>query len=288
MQKILKKVRFADEKSVNLTNSLQKLPTVCDHSRCPNKPECFSSGVATYLVMGEICTRNCRYCHISRGKPDPLDPNEKFRLREAIGGFRASHIVLTCVERDDLPDGGASHLVEIANFLKNRLSTPGEDIDKNMKLEILLPDFRGKQDSWNTMSKAPLDVFSHNMEAVPTVFAKIRPGGNWKRSLDFLSFLSSRPSGPIIKSGFMVGFGEKPREVFELMDFLGASGVRALTIGQYLPPGRKGFFPVKEMVSESRFREYEAAARERGFQFVSAGSFVRSSYLAHRIWEDLY
>jgi len=268
-----KKIPFATEPLSEPDLYLWPLATVCHESRCPNQAECAAQGVFTALVMGNVCTRHCAYCDIRPGRPLPLDPEEKNQVRDMCRKLDTRHLVLTSVTRDDLPDGGACHIVDMVNFLKKEIPA--------MKVEFLLPDFSGQRGAWELIRQAPLDVFAHNIEIVPRLFAKIRPQGDWRRSLDLLSFLAQK-SGSRIKSGFMVGLGETDDEVFLLLDLLIRHGVSFVTIGQYLPPTKNHPEPI--MIPMEKFRRYRDFAINIGFSQCLAAPFVRSSYMAHQIW----
>lgn len=273
--RVLRRIKMAGGQQSPTLTKLAGLPTVCEESSCPNQAECFASGVATLLIMGRICTRNCTYCHVACGRPDPLDEGEAEQVSRAATRLQTRHLVLTTVSRDDLRDGGAGHINNIASYLKGQ--HPG------MRLEVLLPDFKGNRASWQTAAEAEIDLYSHNIELVPRFFPEMRPQGDFERSLDFLAYLASR--GLLVKSGFMVGFGETEQEVYDLLLLLRRQGVSVVTIGQYLPPTAK--HPPAKIVSEKSFARFGQWGRELDFAWVFSAPFVRSSYLAHKIWQNL-
>ncbi len=272
---------MASEPKFFKTTSLGALSTVCEESRCPNQAECFAHGVATILVMGDVCTRHCLYCNIRHGRPLPLQNKEKYQVWQAIQKMKSSHIVLTTVSRDDLPDGGAQYLSEMAFFLKQKALLNAK---QNFYLEFLLPDFQGHKQSWQTIAQSPIDVFSHNMELVPRLFTKYRPQGDIQISFNFLQFLAQEQQKNYVKSGFMVGLGETAQEVHDFIRRIRDTGTTILTIGQYLPPDKS--FIAAQTVTHETFSQYEAWAKQEGFCLVFSGPFVRSSYLAHQIWEQ--
>lgn len=244
--------------------------TVCREARCPNQAECYSCGTATFLLLGDTCTRNCAFCSVKHGTPAPLDSDEPRRIVDAARRLGLSFVVLTCVTRDDLDDGGASQIAQTIRLLKD--SIPG------VKVEILVSDLQGNWSAARMVLESNPDVFNHNIETVMSLYPTIRPAARYHRSLEFLTFAAANSRIPI-KSGLMVGLGESPREVGELMVDLYRSGVRILTIGQYLQP-KEDRFPVQEYITPEQFSRYEKEAYDSGFTHVFAGPFVRSSYRA--------
>lgn len=278
--KTVKRVRLLDDSSKKLAPEIKQFHTVCEEARCPNQAECFSHGLATFLVMGDTCTRRCRYCNVQSGRPAPLDPDEKYRLKEIIFRLNLRHIVLTSVDRDDLKDGGATHLRDLAIHLKNELH--------DIKLEFLLPDFKGKVGSWETILDSPIDVFAHNIETVEDIFSQVRPQGNWQISLDFLHFLAQHRGHDrnyLIKSGLMLGFGEKNSQIQKTLETLHRIGVEVLTIGQYLTPAIGDRYVAHNVIEPAEFAFWSREAKSLGFKYVFSAPFVRSSYLAHQVWE---
>lgn len=252
----------------------QKLNTVCRSARCPNIGECWGRGTATFMVMGEICTRGCRFCNIATGKPKPLDPDEPRRLAEAAAQMRLKWVVVTSVDRDDLPDGGAGHFVSVVSEL--RAALPGVGI------ECLVPDFRKKPMAVEVMMECPPDILNHNIETVPRLYRRIRPGADYRRSLDLLRAFADQ--GLVTKSGMFVGIGEEMDEVREVMRDMRAHDVRSLTVGQYLRPTAE-HAPVARYVPPVEFDELAAFAYSIGFDHVASGPLVRSSYRAEEAVE---
>jgi len=250
----------------------QKLFTVCEEAACPNLGECFGKGTATFMIMGEICTRRCPFCDVGHGRPNPLDENEPEHLAETIKAMGLSYVVITSVDRDDLRDGGASHFVECID--KTRQLNPDTEI------EILVPDFRGRMDvALAIMHDSPPDVFNHNLETVPRLYKQCRPGSDYQWSLDLLKqFKQSHPEVKT-KSGLMLGLGEKMDEVVEVMKDMRAHNVEMLTLGQYLQPS-KHHLPVERYVTPEEFDELYDIGMELGFTHVASGPMVRSSYHA--------
>lgn len=248
-----------------------ELHTVCQSAKCPNQGECFASGTATFLIMGDACTRGCRFCAVDTRVPAPLDPDEPARLAEAVLLMRIKHAVITTVTRDDLPDGGAAHFVAVIEAVRD--ASPGT------RIEVLTSDFGGNMSSVDTVSDALPDVFNHNVETVPRLYAEVRPGAEYARSLKVLARVKERHPAMPTKSGLMLGLGETHDEVVAVMRDLRAAGCDMLTLGQYLRPSSK-HLPVAEFVPPE---EFDALAREAdtlGFSAVASAPFVRSSYHA--------
>lgn len=254
-----------------------RLNTVCRSAKCPNRGECFASGTATFLIMGEACTRGCRFCAVDTASPAPLDPGEPARVGEAARRMGLSHVVVTTVTRDDLPDGGAAHFVAVIEAVR--------DAAPSARVEVLTSDFGGQMDAVDTVAAARPDVFNHNVETVPRLYAEVRPGADYRRSLDVLARVHvTQPDLPT-KSGLMVGLGETRQEVVDVLRDLRAHGVDIVTIGQYLRPSAR-HLPVTEFVELSAFKWYAEQAREIGFPGVAASPFVRSSYHAGELASD--
>lgn len=251
-----------------------KLATVCEEAACPNLSECFSHGTATFMIMGEICTRRCPFCDVGHGKPNPLDPEEPTHLAKAIQEMQLRYVVITSVDRDDLRDGGAQHFADCIR--ESRLLSP------SLQLEILVPDFRGRMEpALEILSATPPDVFNHNMETVPRLYREARPGANYQWSLKLLQeYKRLNPSVPT-KSGLMVGLGETKDELMRTLDDLRAHDVDMLTVGQYLQPS-KNHLPVDRFVHPDEFAEYAEYGRSIGFSQVASGPLVRSSYHADK------
>lgn len=250
----------------------QKLFTVCEEAACPNLGECFAKGTATFMIMGEICTRRCPFCDVGHGRPRPLDENEPQHLAETISAMGLSYVVITSVDRDDLRDGGAMHFVECIN--KTR------ELNPQIEIEILVPDFRGRMDvALDILHQSPPDVFNHNLETVPRLYKQCRPGADYRWSLELLKrFKQLYPEVPT-KSGLMLGLGENLDEVLAVMKDMRAHEVDMLTLGQYLQPS-KHHLPVERYVSPEEFEALYDMAVELGFKHVASGPMVRSSYHA--------
>jgi len=248
-----------------------KLNTVCEEARCPNLGECFSRGTATFMLLGDRCTRRCGYCSVSTARPLPPDPEEPLRVAEAAARLRLRYVVLTSVARDDLRDGGAATFAATVRAVRNAL--PGA------RIEVLTPDFRGDDSALAVVLATAPDVFNHNIETVPRLFPRVRAQGDYARSLALLAGVKRRAPGQVTKSGFMVGLGEDDAEIGAVLRDLRAVGVDIVTLGQYLRPTRE-HLPVDRYVPPEGFRRYEQDARALGFPVVYSGVFVRSSFNA--------
>ncbi len=259
---------FAD---VNKLIREQGLHTVCEEARCPNKSECWSHRTATFLILGDICTRSCGFCNIKTGKPRGLDLDEPRRVAEAVYNLQLKHVVITSVDRDDLEDGGASIYSETIKLIREKLP--------NCTIEILIPDFKGDEKSFKIIMKYPPNILNHNLETVNRMYPAVRPQAKYQRSLNLLKWFKDR--GLITKSGIMVGIGESKEEVFELMKDLRSINCDIMTIGQYLQPSKE-HLQVHRYVEIEEFKEYEIYGKELGFKDVFSGPFVRSSYHAER------
>ncbi len=245
------------------------LHTVCEGANCPNRGECFRSKTATFMILGDVCTRGCRYCAVEKGAPTPLDPEEPQRLARAAETLGLRHVVVTSVTRDDLSDGGAAHFARTVEALRGRLPAA--------TIEVLIPDFQGSENALQTVIDARPDIVNHNVETVPSLYRTVRPQADYARSLELLRRV--KRAGLVSKTGLMVGLGETKTEVLALMDDLVSVGCDMLTIGQYLQPG-KLYLPVAEFVAPAQFEEYKTAALQKGIRFVASGPLVRSSYHA--------
>ncbi len=261
--------RFNEIKSILREN---KLHTVCEEANCPNIGECFGKGTATFMIMGDKCTRRCPFCDVGHGRPDPLDVNEPANLAKTIAALKLKYVVITSVDRDDLRDGGAQHFVDC--ITQTRLASP------NTQIEILVPDFRGRDERALTiLSNAPPDVMNHNLETVPRLYKETRPGSDYAFSLNLLKkFKQLHPNIPT-KSGIMVGLGETDDEILQTMQDLRDHNVEMLTIGQYLAPSGH-HLPVRRYVHPDVFKLFETRAYEMGFTHAAVGAMVRSSYHA--------
>ena len=261
--------RFYEIKDILRAN---KLVTVCEEASCPNIGECFGKGTATFMIMGDKCTRRCPFCDVGHGRPDPLDVNEPENLAKTIAALKLTYVVITSVDRDDLRDGGAAHFVECIQRV--RALSPATQI------EILTPDFRGRMDrALEILKLAPPDVMNHNLETVPRLYLEARPGSDYAYSLNLLKrFKEHHPNTPT-KSGIMVGLGETDEEILQVMHDLRAHQVDMLTIGQYLMPSGD-HIPVRRYVHPDTFKMFEEEAYKMGFQHATVGAMVRSSYHA--------
>ncbi|MGZ8196450.1 MAG: lipoyl synthase [Methylosarcina sp.] len=248
------------------------LHTVCEEAACPNLAECFQHGTATFMIMGDLCTRRCPFCDVAHGKPLPLDKNEPLHLAEAIKAMALKYVVITSVDRDDLRDGGAGHFAECIKSVRQH--SPAT------KIEILVPDFRGRMEkAIAILTNEPCDVFNHNLETVPRLYKQARPGADYSGSLKLLEgYKKAKPLTPT-KSGLMLGIGEEPEEVLQVMRDLIDHGCTMLTLGQYLQPS-KAHLPVKSYITPQQFDEYGRIARSLGFEQVASAPMVRSSYHA--------
>ncbi|MEF9995939.1 MAG: lipoyl synthase [Burkholderiaceae bacterium] len=250
----------------------QKLVTVCEEASCPNIGECFGKGTATFMIMGDKCTRRCPFCDVGHGRPDPLDADEPAKLAETIAALKLRYVVVTSVDRDDLRDGGAQHFVDCITAV--RAASP------RTQIEVLVPDFRGRLDKALAIFEtgAP-DVMNHNLETVPRLYKEARPGADYAHSLKLLQDFKRRVPGVPTKSGLMVGLGETDEEILAVMRDLRAHGVDMLTIGQYLAPTGH-HLPVRRYVHPDTFKRFEDEAAKMGFSHCASGALVRSSYHA--------
>ena len=252
----------------------KKLHTVCEEASCPNIGECFGHGTATFMIMGDLCTRRCPFCDVAHGRPDPLDPEEPRHLGETIAALDLKYVVITSVDRDDLRDGGAGHFVECIRSVR--------ELSPQTRIEILTPDFRGRLDrALDILDAGPPDVMNHNLETVPRLYKQARPGSDYSHSLQLLKQFKARHPHVPTKSGLMVGLGETNEEILEVMRDLRAHDVDMLTVGQYLQPSRH-HLPVTRFVHPDEFRMFEEEASKMGFVNAACGPMVRSSYHADR------
>lgn len=251
--------------------------TVCREAKCPNLHECFSAGTATFMIMGSTCTRHCAFCAVGgSAKPTPLDPTEPDRIAQAVNRMGLKYAVITCVTRDDLPDGGAEHFANTVRAIRQ--------INPTCRVEVLTSDFAGRQASVDLVCAAAPDVYNHNIETVERLTPQIRSGADYRRSLDVLNWAKQASEKFYTKSGLMVGLGESDAELTQAMRDLRSVDCDILTIGQYLSPTAQ-HMPVDRYVEPSVFEKYERTARDLGFVAVAAGPFVRSSYKAHQLIE---
>ena len=256
-------------KSILRENNLH---TVCEEANCPNLGECFKSGTATFMIMGDICTRRCPFCDVGHGRPNPLDAKEPFNLARTIRAMGLRYVVITSVDRDDLRDGGATHFVACIEETRKR--------NPDISIEILTPDFRGRVDvALDILGKAPPDVFNHNLETVPRLYLQARPGADYSNSLELLRRVKEQHPGVPTKSGLMLGLGETIEEVEQVMRDMRAHGIDMLTLGQYLQPSAH-HLPVMRYVTPGEFDALRVLGESMGFSHVASGPMVRSSYHA--------
>jgi len=247
------------------------LVTVCEEAACPNIGECWEKSHATFMILGEICTRACAFCNITTGLPNAVDPEEPAKIGQAVKEMKLQHVVITSVDRDDLADGGAQHFVDVIKAIR--------EASPKTTIEILTPDFLRKEGATETVIDARPDVFNHNLETVPRLYLKIRPGARYFHSLRLLEKVKTRDPSQFTKSGLMVGLGETKEEVMQVMDDMRSAGIDFLTIGQYLQPTRK-HAAIDRFVTPAEFKAYETIAKAKGFLLVSASPLTRSSYHA--------
>lgn len=277
---ILRKPKWIRAKvpSGNRVNAIKKalrehgLYSVCEEAACPNLGECFNNGTATFMIMGDICTRRCPFCDVAHGRPNPLDKDEPQKLADTIKDMKLRYVVITSVDRDDLRDGGADHFAQCISAVREKNPT--------IQVEVLVPDFRGRMDiAVNILAQTPPDVFNHNLETVPRLYKKARPGSDYQWSLDLLKrYKDAHPDIPT-KSGLMLGLGESNEETLAVMRDLRAHGCNMLTLGQYLQPSQ-GHLAVERYVTPEEFDELAKLGNEMGFSHVASGPMVRSSYHA--------
>lgn len=249
----------------------RNLHTVCEEARCPNMAECWNAGTATFMILGDVCTRSCGFCNVKTGRPTWLDKDEPKRVAEAISTMKIRHAVITSVNRDELPDGGAEIFAE--TIRQTRLVNPG------ITIEVLIPDFQGDKSALDLVLAENPDILNHNTETVPRLYRAVRPQAKYERSLQVIAW--AKEAGLTTKSGIMVGLGETPDEVIQVMRDLHSAGCDIMTIGQYLQP-TKDHLPVHRFVHPSEFAMYTTVGKEIGFRIVESGPLVRSSYHAER------
>ncbi len=249
-----------------------KLHTVCEEAACPNIGECFGKGTATFMIMGDKCTRRCPFCDVGHGRPDPLDVDEPMNLAKTIAALRLNYVVITSVDRDDLRDGGAQHFVDCIQRVR--------EVSPATRIEVLVPDFRGRKErALAILDASPPDVMNHNLETIPRLYKEARPGSDYKHSLALLQEFKQRQPRVPTKSGIMVGLGETDDEIRQTMRDMRAHQIDMITIGQYLAPSNS-HLPVRRYVHPDTFKAFEAYAYELGFEHAAVGAMVRSSYHA--------
>lgn len=274
----LKRPIIDTEKTKTVRRILREkcLNTVCEGARCPNKSECYACNTATFLIMGNVCTRNCRYCNISTARPEPLDLDEPLHVAEAVRDLGLKYAVITSVTRDDLPDGGAEHFSNCINKIR--------ELTPEVKVEILTPDFKGDCQALDTIIKAHPDVFNHNIETVQRLFKTARPQGSYERSLEVLKYVKEN-SDIITKSGLMVGLSETEKEIEQTLLDLKSAGVDIVTIGQYIQPSKQ-HLDVAKFYTPEEFEDLKTLAKKIGFRQYQIGPLVRSSYHAAQTFES--
>lgn len=267
------KSRISSAQSVQIGNMLRSLGlnSVCEGANCPNMGECFKNKTVTFMILGNVCTRNCAFCAVPKGNPQPVDANEPENVAAAAKKLGLLHTVVTSVTRDDLADGGAEQFAATVRALKGALP--------NSTIEVLIPDFKGDLNSLKTVIEARPDIINHNIETVPSLYQTVRPMAVYERSLELLQKVKANSTGIYSKTGIMVGLGETKEEVLGVMDDLLAAGCDMLTIGQYLQPS-KTHLPIYEYITPAQFDEYREAGMRKGFKFIASGPLVRSSYHA--------
>ncbi|MBN1383127.1 MAG: lipoyl synthase [Deltaproteobacteria bacterium] len=261
-------------KMKGLMEGLQ-LHTVCESAHCPNQGDCFARNTATFMILGDVCTRNCRFCAVKHGQPAPPDVNEPEHLVEAVTKLRLRYVVVTSVTRDDLPDGGAYQFAKVVEAIR--------DYDPEIPTEVLIPDFQGSSSALEAVIASHPAVINHNVETVPRLYPQVRPQADYERSIHLLKQTKSMAGGIITKSGLMVGLGEKYEEIVKVMEDLRAVGCDFLTIGQYLQPS-KNLFEVVKFVHPAEFEEYKKAGLSIGFTDVASAPYVRSSFQADKMF----
>lgn len=254
------------------------LNTVCEEANCPNRMECFSKKTATFMILGSQCSRNCRFCNVSHGKLQEVDPNEPQNVANAALELGLKHVVITSVTRDDIPDGGAGHFAEVIRNIKDR--------DEKLVVEVLIPDFQGSKEALSKVVDANPEIINHNIETVPRLYPSVRPMAIYERSLELIKNVKEMNKNIFTKSGIMVGLGEKEEEVIETLKDLREAGCDFLTIGQYLAPSA-AHHPVIEYIHPNTFEKYKEEALKLGFLFVASGPFVRSSYNAAETMQNI-
>ncbi len=266
--------KLTDSKEFFLTKTVvnkNNLVTVCQEANCPNITECWSKRHATFMIMGDTCTRACAFCDVKTGKPEKLDRFEPIKIANAVKKLNLKHVVITSVDRDDLPDGGSTHFKEVVEITRKK--------NPNTTIEVLTPDFLRKGDSYKIILSANPDVFNHNIETVPRLYVKVRPGARYFASLELLKNAKKNNKKVFTKSGIMVGLGEEKEEIIQVMDDLRSADVDFITIGQYLQPSVK-HHPLNKYYHPDEFKELEIIAKSKGFLLVSSTPLTRSSYHA--------
>tara|TARA_B100000886_G_scaffold98201_1_gene65193 strand:+ start:214 stop:1149 length:936 start_codon:yes stop_codon:yes gene_type:complete len=256
----------------------KKVITVCEEAACPNIAECWQKKHATFMILGDTCTRACAFCNVKTGKPQFVDHGEAIRIAESVQQLELEHVVITSVDRDDLIDGGAMHFINVIDSIKN--------LNPKCTIEILTPDFKNKSEAINILSKSLPDVFNHNLETVPRLYLTIRPGSRYFTSLNLLHNIKIKNPNIFTKSGLMVGLGETKEEIYQVMDDLRSADVDFITLGQYLPPTPK-HAKLERFVTPKEFEEYKTMAYAKGFLMVASSPLTRSSYHASEDFKEM-
>ncbi len=256
-----------------------ELNTVCEEAKCPNIGECFSKKTATFMILGDVCTRSCPFCSVKHGKPKLPDPLEPLNVARAVKILGLKHVVITSVDRDDLEDGGATHFANVVKKVR--------EFNKECTIEVLIPDFKGNLESLKIIVDAKPQIINHNIETVKELYKTVRPQSNYYRSLKLLKIVKDLDKNMLTKSGFMVGLGETKEQILKLMEDLYKSDVDIITLGQYLQP-TKNNLPVAKYYTDEEFKELEKVGYEMGFKFVFSGKLVRSSFNAYEVFQKVY
>ncbi len=275
------KVKFRrGEELKEIENILDEfsLNTVCEEATCPNRNECFNRKTATFMIMGNKCTRNCRFCDVIHGQPQPLEEEEPDRIAQAVKVLDLKHVVVTSVTRDDLVDGGSAHFARVINRTR--------DINSEVTIEVLIPDFGGDSEALEVVINARPEIINHNVETIPGLYAEVRPDANYNQSLTLLKRAGDSDRNILTKSGIMLGLGEKENEIIRVLKDLREVECDLLTIGQYLSPS-KDHYPVVEYVHPDIFRKYKDIGMEMGFKYIASGPLVRSSYHAGEAYNSV-
>lgn len=271
---------YSAHQGMDVEKLLKKLNlnTVCTEAKCPNIGECYNRKTATFMILGQVCTRNCRFCNVTKGETQPVDASEPENIAKAVQKLGLRHVVITSVTRDDLWDNGSSHFANVITHIKA--------YNKETIVEVLIPDFKGNVDDLKRVIAAKPDIINHNIETVPRLYAAVRPMAAYKQSLQLISHIKTYGNGILSKSGIMVGLSEKEEEVLQVMDELRSVNCDMMTIGQYLAPSLK-HHPVHEYIEPAMFEKYKNIGLEKGFKYVASGPLVRSSYFADQAFDHI-
>ena len=273
-----KRINLTDIRRIKILLRELKLSTVCEEAKCPNISECFSEDIAAFMILGDVCTRGCRFCGVKKGTPLPWDPDEPLRIKEAVRILKLKYVVITSPSRDDMEDSGAGAYANTIHAVKS--------LDFVKKVEALIPDLSADKSALHKITAAPIDVIAHNLETVPSLYLKIRPQADYRRSLKVLTMIKESNPRLITKSGIMLGLGEKKEEVIKVFNDLADVGCDFLSIGQYLAPSLS-HYPVKEYVSPDKFSYFSKMAKNAGLKYVLSSSYVRSSYRSEEHTSEL-